>query len=248
MAINEKFQNILDEIRVEEKKLNEYEKRVNITFLGDMMALIKGDETYKLNRCKVLDQRNKVVNISNEFDKKTYYSLNSVLLFLERSISILEDKPYYSVRLHDFSDDKEKGKNTSYKNLLYDLSKSSSSFVIMPEDCIDDLNNNIRSGNLSSISDVDRYLIEKGVKHITFPAFEEILLFNYENEYNEDSFDHVPTNITRDFPYLENIVTDFLAYSYYNNNGHCLDNINDYLAMLAVKCKNEENKKMIKSL
>lgn len=70
MAINEKFQNILDEIRVEEKKLNEYEKRVNITFLGDMMALIKGDETYKLNRSKVLDQRNKVVNISNEFDKK----------------------------------------------------------------------------------------------------------------------------------------------------------------------------------
>ncbi len=248
MAINRRFQDILDEIRMEEEKLGEYESSVRVTFVGDIVSLIKGDETYKLNKHKLLEQRDKVTSISNEFDRRTYYGLNGVLSFLERSISIVEGKLYYFVKLRGFSDDKEKGKDSSYKDLMFDISRSSNSFVVMPEECIEDLNKRISSGELNSTAEVDNYLTDNGVKHITFPAYEDIVFFNYGNEYNDGSFDYVPSNIVRDFPYLENLITDFLAYSFDNQDGHKQDKMNDYLATLASKCKDADTKKMIKTL
>ncbi len=248
MAINKRFQNILDEIRLEEKKLEEYESDIKITFLGDIVALIKGDETYKLNRSRLLDQREKVNSISNEFDRRTYYGLNGVLSFLERSISTVEGELYYFTKLRDFPEDMRKHQGTGYKDLMFDISRSNYSFVILPNDCILDLNEKIRDGEFNSISEVDEYLSNKGIKHITFPAYEDILFFNYENEYKEGSIDQVPSNIVKDFPYLENLITDFLAYSFENHDEHKPDKMNDYLAELYFKCRDEDTKKMIKTL
>lgn len=247
MAINKRFQDILDGIRLEEKKLDEYESDIKITFLGDILSILNKDEKYKLNKQKLLDQREKVDSISCEFDRRTFYGLRGVLTFLERSISIVEGKIYYFVRLKDFSGDNEKSFENLCKDLMFDVSKSGNTYIVMPEDCILDLNLNIREGKLKTVGEVDDYLTDKCIKHITFPAFEDVLFFSYGNHYDEESYDHVPSNIVRDFPYLENLITDFLAYSYDKKDERNLDKMNEYLSELAFKCCDEDTKKMIKT-